>query len=59
MLGGKAPECFVWSAAHDDDAEFLRRYGEPVRARWMLEYHANDPNTAGARQRLASLTSQP
>lgn len=39
VLGHKALACFLWSAEHDDDAEFLRRYGEPTRAKFMLEFH--------------------
>jgi hypothetical protein len=55
VLGQKGLECFTWSAAHDDDAEFLRRYGEPDRARWMLDWHGADPAAAAACARLSAL----
>jgi len=56
VLGNKGAECFAWSAAHDDDAEFLRRYGEPERAKFMLSFHAGDPAAAAACLRLSVLT---
>lgn len=57
VLGGKAADCFIWSAANDDDAEFLRRYaGSPERISFMLTFHAQDPSTAAARLRLSALT---
>ena len=56
VLGGKGASCFGWSAAYDDDEEFLRRYGEPARARWMLAYHANDLRLTAACRRLRKLT---
>jgi hypothetical protein len=56
VLGNKGAECFAWSAAHDDDAEFLRRYGDPQRAIFMLSFHAGDPATRDARKRLKTLT---
>jgi hypothetical protein len=56
-LGGKAADCFIFSAAHDPDEEFLRRYaGQPERIRFMLDWHAADPTTEAARKRLARLT---
>jgi hypothetical protein len=55
-LGGKSAECFIWSAAHDDDAEFLRRFaGSHERAKFMLTFHAEDPATEQARERLSAL----
>lgn len=53
MLGGKALGCFLWSAAHDDDAEFLRRYG--ARVKWMHDYHGDNAQATAALVRLASL----
>lgn len=56
-LGGKSAECFAWSAAHDSDDEFLRRYaGDSARIQFMLEFHKYDDRTAIARERLALLT---
>lgn len=56
-LGGKLAECFIWSADHDDDAEFLRRYaGSPERILFMLTWHAEDSATFAARVRLSNLT---
>ena len=48
VLGGKAAECFIWSAAHDEDAEFVQRYGEPLRAAWMIKRYREDPACAAA-----------
>ncbi len=53
VLGGKALVCFLWSAAHDDDAEFLRRYG--ARVKWMHDYHGDNAQATAALVRLASL----
>lgn len=56
-LGGKALECFVWSGAHDDDEEFLRRYaGQPQRIAFVLALHSENPEAAAACERLKSLT---
>lgn len=55
VLGHKGLECFVFSAAHDPDDEFLRRYGEPSRARFMLSFHGQDPAAAAACARLKAL----
>lgn len=52
-LGGKSLECFAWSAAHDDDAEFFRRYGE--RVEFMCTWHADDPLAQDAIERLKKL----
>lgn len=56
MIGEKAAECFIWSAAHDDDAQFLHRYaGSPERIAFMLSWH-QDADTQAARERLETLT---
>lgn len=58
MLGGKGLECFIWSAAHDSDAEFLRRFaGDPERVAFMTTYHAADARAADAIDRLELLTA--
>ena len=55
-LGGKSAECFAWSARHDDDAEFLRRYaGDPKRVAFMLAFHAADAALGFALDRLKKL----
>lgn len=56
MLGNKALECFTYSALYDDDAEFLRRYGEPDRAAWMGRYYASEDKATHALARLKLLT---
>ena len=57
MLGNKGAECFAWSGAHDDDAEFRRRYAAtPERVAFMLTWHRDDATTQAARERLESLT---
>lgn len=53
VLGGKALACFLWSAAHDDDAEFLRRYG--ARVQWMHDYHGGNAQATPALLRLTAL----
>ena len=53
MLGGKALECFAWSAAHDTDEEFLRRYG--ARVPFMLAFHQDLPEAEDALTRLRAL----
>lgn len=56
-LGNKSADCFAYSAEHDSDEEFLRRYaGSPERIRFMLAYHSGDDFTATARERLQLLT---
>jgi hypothetical protein len=57
VLGGKGLECFVWSAAHDDDAEFLRRYGG--RVGFMVSFHADQESARPAIDRLESLAALP
>lgn len=60
VLGGKGLECFVWSAAHDDDTEFLRRYGaDDRRVAFMLDFHSATPAAASAIARLRDLTATP
>lgn len=54
VLGGKGLECFVWSAAHDSDQEFLRRYG--ARVNFMISFHADQPTAQDAIERLKSLS---
>lgn len=54
VLGGKGLECFVWSGAHDDDAEFLRRYG--ARVNFMCQFHADQPEAQAAIERLQNLS---
>jgi len=57
VLGNKGAECFAWSGAHDDDAEFRRRYAAtPERVAFMLTWHRDDATTQAARERLESLT---
>jgi hypothetical protein len=53
VLGGKGLECFVWSAAHDSDQEFLRRFG--ARVNFMVSFHADAPTAQDAIERLKSL----
>lgn len=58
MLGGKGLEPFIYSAEHDDDEEFLRRFaGTPTRIHFMLTWHADEARAKPAIQRLASLTN--
>jgi hypothetical protein len=60
VLGGKGLDCFVFSAAHDSDEEFLRRYGaDSRRISFMLEFHAAAPAAAPAIARLRDLTDTP
>jgi len=56
VLGGKGLECFVWSAAHDDDAEFMRRYG--ARVDFMCEFHAEQIEAEAAIARLRRLAGE-
>lgn len=57
VLGRKDKDNFLWSAQHDDDAEFSRRYVENAEIReFMLKWHAEDPETEAARARILSLT---
>lgn len=53
MLGGKALECFLFSAAHDPDEEFFRRYG--ARVGQMESLHQHEPTAADALARLRGL----
>jgi hypothetical protein len=59
VLGNKGQPCFIYSALYDDDEEFLRRYGEPSRARWMLAHYATEPTATTARTRLQLLLNLP
>lgn len=56
MLGNKSPECFIYSGLHDSDDEFLRRYGEPVRASWMISHYRDHNEATHAVARLTLLT---
>lgn len=56
MLGGKGLESFLWSAAHDDDAEFFRRYSD--RAALMIALHGDEPGTQAAIERVQALITQ-
>lgn len=55
VLGNKALECFNWSAEHDSDEEFLRRYGATGRPEQMQRLHGNDPDAKAALLRLSKL----
>ena len=48
-----ACECFIWSARHDTDAEFLRRYG--LRPALCEELHGMNPVATVAIERLMRL----
>lgn len=59
VLGRKDKENFLWSANHDDDAEFARRYVENPEIRaFMLKWHAEDPDTDAARARIIALSNE-
>ena len=54
VFGGAGLDSFLWSSLHDDDAEFLRRYG--ARVEIMRHLWGTSPEAAAAFARLGSLT---
>lgn len=54
-LGTASAECFIYSAAHDSDEEFLRSYG--LRLGSMYNLHGANPDAAEAFARLDALLS--
>lgn len=59
VVGNKALECFTWSAAHDDDAEFVRRYGAEGRLEMLRTMHGDVPAAQAGLQRLTQLLTPP